>query len=155
MRHGQLTAGGGVSSGVAPGFLEVLRRTVRSKCPVCGIGALFVPYFQARSLTQFFMPALKCNKCSFKFGREPGYYFGILTPTLSFLALGIGVVFALTALLVVGRDLSAILLSGGVGVALGVVFCFRTAIAVYISIDHAIDPPKSTATMPSSNQPFI
>jgi hypothetical protein len=40
------------------------------------------------------------------------------------------------------QELDIVLGWGGVGVGIGFLLFFRTAIAVYVALDHAIDPPK-------------
>ena len=88
------------------------------------------------------MPAENCNVCGFKFAREPGYYFGVLTPTLSLLSLGVGALFALSALFLVGLHIPTVLAAGAVGIGIGTIGFFRTAIAIFISFDHLVDPPS-------------
>lgn len=125
-----------------PGFFDILGRTLRSKCPVCGLGHLFTPYFRVHSMGEAFMPSRSCDHCGFRFCREPGYFFGVLAPTLPILALGMGAASAWFALLMVGADISVILAAGAMGLGLGFFAFFRSALAIYVAFDHAVDPPK-------------
>jgi len=124
-------------------FFEILSLCLRSRCPVCAKGHLFRPFHQIGSLANLCMPPDKCDCCGFRFRREPGYYFGVLTPVLPMLSLATGLVFVIASYLW-GRPTNAteLLPAGAIGTAIGFVFCFRPAIAIFISFDHAIDPPK-------------
>jgi uncharacterized protein (DUF983 family) len=123
-------------------FFRILSLCLRSRCPICGQGDLFIPLTQIRSIVRFCLPPEHCNRCSFQFRREPGYYFGILTPLLPIFSL-------LTGLIFVGifyffsrpQEAEQLLLPGAIGTVVGFILFFRPAIAIYISLDHAIDPP--------------
>jgi hypothetical protein len=80
--------------------------------------------------------------CRFRFYREPGYYFGVVTPILPMLALGFAVVMAAIAYIGFHADLRSVIFVGGVSASIGLILFFRTAIAIYIAVDHAIDPPR-------------
>jgi hypothetical protein len=92
-----------------------------------------------------FFPLERCNACHFRFGRQPGYYFGVVTPILPILALATGAAFAGIAYFGFHQELKTVLTWGAVGVGIGFLMFFRTAIAVYVALDHAIDPPKNDA----------
>ena len=130
-----------MSGGVS--FPTLLSRTLRSRCPACGQGRLFCPFLRAEKIADLFFPAGPCDVCAFRFKRQPGYYFGVITPILPILSLLSGGGFAGMAYFGFHRDLDNILFWGGVGVVSGFLLFFRTAIAVYISLDHAVDPPGS------------
>lgn len=83
----------------------------------------------------------RCDACSFRFGRQPGYYFGVVTPILPILALAAGAVVAGIAHFGFHQELETVLAWGGLGTAVGLLLFFRTAIAVYVALDHAVDPP--------------
>jgi uncharacterized protein (DUF983 family) len=123
-------------------FLKILSLSLCSKCPVCERGRLFVPYLQAHRFRDYFLPLENCESCRFQFGREPGYYFGVLTPTLSILALGLGILFSGISYFLFHLDLVDVILIGALGLIMGLILFFRTAIAVFIAFDHAIDPPS-------------
>lgn len=124
-------------------FFQILSLCLRSICPVCGQGRLFVSIFKLRSVTDFFLPPHHCQSCGFQFRREAGYYFGVLTPLLPLFSLATGLCFVLAYYLTVRpEDPYQLLLPGALGTACGFIFFFRSAIAIYISLDHAIDPPR-------------
>jgi hypothetical protein len=90
------------------------------------------------------LPAEECPNCLFRFGREPGYYFGVLTPILPLISLGLGAFCAAIAYLAASRDLLTVLVAGGLGTALGLPLFFRPSIAFYVALDHSIDPPPKS-----------
>ncbi len=130
-------------------FFEILSLCLRSTCPVCGSGPLFKAITKARKAREFFLPLKSCKHCGFLFGREPGYYFGVLTPLLPMMSLGVGLVFAGATYGLLETDLSGVLAGGAVGIVLGFFGFFRTSIAIYIALDHAIDPPASSVAVGS------
>jgi uncharacterized protein (DUF983 family) len=123
-------------------FFDLLSLCLRSRCPVCGKGRLFVPYWKVNQIRDFFLPPLACNQCQFQYRREPGYYFGVLTPTLSILAVMSGIVCAGIAYFLFQIEIPDVVLLSLLGLCGGVFVFFRTAIAVFIAFDHAIDPPS-------------
>jgi len=121
-------------------FFETLFRCLRSKCPVCGKGRLFSTLLGIQKLQDILLPVENCDTCGFHFAREPGYYYGATTPLLQILALGTGALFAGVAYFLFHADLNTVLIFLGVGVGFGLVFLFRTAVALFIAIDHSIHP---------------
>lgn len=87
------------------------------------------------------MPLERCRVCDFLFGRQPGYYFGVVTPILPLLALATGMVFSGISYFGFHQERDTALEWGVVGLILGFILFFRTAIAVYVALDHTIDPP--------------
>ncbi|MDR3606391.1 MAG: hypothetical protein P4M08_03310 [Oligoflexia bacterium] len=124
-------------------MIRVLSRCLRSKCPVCGQGRLFASPADIRNFSEIFLPLKKCSACGFRFSRQPGYYFGAVTPILPILALMTGTIFAGVSYFGLHQELDAVIMSGATGVILGFILLFRTAIAIYIALDHAVDPPES------------
>lgn len=123
-------------------FGEIFFRCLRSKCPVCGRGKLFEKITNLSQMRDLFLPLTSCTVCFFRFGRQPGYYFGVVTPILPLLSLAVGLVFAGTAHFGFHRELESVLTWGGVGLGIGILLFFRTSIAIYVALDHAIDPPE-------------
>ncbi len=109
---------------------------------MCGQGRLFARLDRIQRFTELFIPLEACTACSFRFSREPGYYFGVVTPVLPILALMTGVFFAGVAHFAFHREIDTVLSAGFVGVFIGFFLFFRTSIAVYVAFDHAVDPPK-------------
>lgn len=136
-------------------FTEILSLCLRSRCPVCAQGQLFVPLLQVRSLAHLLMPPNRCATCSFQFRRESGYYFGVLTPLLPIFSLATGLVFVATYFLWT-RTTNAmdLLRPGAIGTGIGFILFFRPALAIFITLDHAVDPPK-WPTPPEPDAPSI
>ncbi len=124
------------------GFFAILARCLQSRCPVCGQGRLFAKLTHLQRIRDFFLPLEHCEHCGFRFNRQPGYYFGVVTPILPILALCTGVIFAAFAYLECQQELQVVLTWGAVGIGVGFFLFFRTAIAIYVALDHAIDPTK-------------
>jgi predicted RNA-binding Zn-ribbon protein involved in translation (DUF1610 family) len=55
-------------------FLWMVGNALRWKCPTCGERAIFVPWYEVRSLEDWFMPLDGCPKCGYPYQREPGYF---------------------------------------------------------------------------------
>jgi uncharacterized protein (DUF983 family) len=126
----------------SPSFFIILSRALSSKCPVCGQGQLFAKLHQIQNSTHFFIPLEVCNNCKFQFGRQPGYYFGVITPILPILALATGAFSAGIIYFVFKQKVETVLRWAGAGTLVGFLLFFRTAVAIYIALDHAIDPPN-------------
>ncbi len=124
------------------GFFEVFWLCLRSHCPVCGEGRLFVPMMELSSPVDLWEPAKKCLECKFTYRREPGYFFGAVIPVLPILSLVAGLFTAgVYYLLTRPSEFDDVLPSGAAGMALGFIFFYRVTIALYISFDHTMDPP--------------
>ncbi len=124
-------------------LFQILSSYFRFRCPVCSQGDLYIPITRVRSFTQLCLPPEQCNVCHFRFRREPGYYFGVLTPLLPILSLMTGLVTtSIYYFTLRPEDPFQLLLPAIAGTAIGFVLFFRPAIAFYIHLDHAIDPPS-------------
>ena len=55
-------------------FLWLMSNALRWKCPTCGERPMFVPWYEVRSLRDWFMPLDGCPRCGYPFEREPGYF---------------------------------------------------------------------------------
>src|SRR4051812_44139281 len=117
-------------------FIDILFLCLRSRCPVCGQGDLFTRLTLVKTIAHLCIPPERCNHCDFQFAREPGYYFGILTPLLPILSLGTGLIFVIIYYFVLHpEEPSELFLPGAVGTAIGFILFFRSAIAIFISLD--------------------
>lgn len=123
-------------------FIEYLSRCFRSFCPVCGKGKLFIPYGDVKEIRDLFLPPKYCDQCKFEFRREPGYYFGVLAPCLSVLSILFGIFIGLISFFIFHFEMIDVVWSCLFGLFLGVFIFFRTSIAIFIAIDHSIDPPS-------------
>lgn len=55
-------------------LLSYLLRALRLHCALCGISPIFIPFFQTRSLRDWFTPLDGCPRCGYPYEREPGYF---------------------------------------------------------------------------------
>jgi uncharacterized protein (DUF983 family) len=55
-------------------FLWLMSNALRWKCPTCGERPMFVPWYEVRSLRDWFMPLDGCPRCGYPYEREPGYF---------------------------------------------------------------------------------
>src|ERR1700722_12447784 len=55
-------------------FLRMMSNALSWKCPTCGERPLFIPWYQVRTLRDWFMPLDGCPRCGSPFEREPGYF---------------------------------------------------------------------------------
>lgn len=49
-------------------------RSLRLRCPVCGVSPLFKPVAQIRSVTDWFETLSGCPRCDYVYDQEPGYF---------------------------------------------------------------------------------
>jgi hypothetical protein len=54
--------------------LHFFYRSLRLRCPVCGISPLFKPVAQIRSVTDWFETLSGCPRCDYIYDQEPGYF---------------------------------------------------------------------------------
>jgi uncharacterized protein (DUF983 family) len=53
---------------------RMMSNALRWKCPTCGVSPIFIPWYEVRSLRDWFMPLDGCPRCGYPFEREPGYF---------------------------------------------------------------------------------
>ncbi len=49
-------------------------RSMRLRCPACGVSPIFVAWRKIRRLRDWFTPLDGCPRCGYPYEREPGYY---------------------------------------------------------------------------------
>jgi len=124
-------------------FFDLLFLCLQSKCPVCAEGKLFARFWSFKSDGPIFLPLEYCSVCGFKFNREPGYLSGCFFPILPIIALFVAALFAATAYFILKLDPDEIVVATLLGAVVGFIIFFRTAIAIFIAIDHAIHPTEN------------
>ncbi len=92
-----------------------------------------------------FFPLDSCSACRFRFAREPGYYSGVLMPVLPILALATGLFSAGIFYFFFQATVEELLRIGVAGTFTGLALFCRTAIAIFIALDHLIDPPRESS----------
>lgn len=115
-------------------------RACRLLCPVCGRTPIFPRARSVRRVVDWFMPFDGCPRCGYAFEREPGYFLMVVW------ALNCGFASVLGMALYVGLELwfdlplVALLPAVLVPVALCNVLLIRHAKALFIAVDHLLDP---------------
>ncbi len=112
---------------------RVFGRGLRLRCPRCGEGRVFSGLFRVQP---------RCPVCGLVFEREPGYFVGAIYLNYGMtVAVALAGYFALDAWLdlTVGQQLG----TWGTFVVLFPLWSFRYSKALWLSLDHLIDPPSS------------
>ena len=50
------------------------KRSLRLRCPVCGVSPLFKPVSQIRTVLDWFVTLPGCPRCDYVYDQEPGYF---------------------------------------------------------------------------------
>ena len=90
-----------------------------------------------------FLPIDRCESCHFKFSREAGYFFGCIFPVLPILSLPVAGAFAAVAYFGLRMEIDQVVLATLVGAGVGFFGLFRTSVRIFISVDLAMNPPRS------------
>ena len=120
--------------------LNFLWRALRLKCPVCGRSPLFVPWWRTRSVMDWFTPLDGCPRCGFPIEREPGYFlFSLWVLNFGFV---VSVALITYIFLEYYCDVSTplLLIATGLPAPFVGVLIARHAKALFIALDHFIDP---------------
>jgi uncharacterized protein (DUF983 family) len=142
----RLAARGPFTAGNA---LRYLRRALALRCPVCGESRLFAPARSVRSLHAWLTPLEGCPLCRYRYERESGYF---LLATWAFNYLFVGGLALLAWLLISSftrLSLTATLLVLLVPMPLASVLFARHAKALWLALDHFVDPHRRRSPRPS------
>ena len=111
-----------------PSVGEMLRRALRLRCPLCGVGRLFSGWFAMDET---------CETCGLRFEREHGYFVGAIYVNYvvtAVLCLGIPIVLDVLFGIPVWTQLAV---AGVLAVLVPIVF-FRYARSLWLGIDHLV-----------------
>jgi hypothetical protein len=123
-------------------FLWMMGNALRWKCPTCGERPLFVPWYNVRSLNDWFLPLDGCPKSGYPYEREPGYYL------LSIFAINYGVAAILGAMIYLVLDfwvrlpIGITLLLTIIPIPLFNIWFARHAKALFLAFDLFCDPHR-------------
>ncbi len=130
-----------------------LRRALQLRCPECGCKPIFAPWWQTRSLRDWFTPLDGCPRCGYAYEREPGYFLLAIWAVNYGLGsiLGLGIYFSLlfTVELSTPQILTAVLLPV---LAFNLLFA-RHAKAIFLAFDHFCDPHRPPGDNGDGNRP--
>ena len=114
---------------------EHLSRGLRLKCPACGLGQLYESFFRMLD---------ECAYCGLVFTREQGYFIGAIY--LNILGTESLIFITYLAFILAHRAADQITYAVLFALALLLPFVFnRHARSLWLSIDHLLDPPASSA----------
>ena len=117
-----------------------LGRATRLKCPLCGLKAIFIPWYRVRHLRDWFTPLDGCPHCGYAYDREPGYFLmSIWALDYGFSAL-LGLFVYLACEIFGHLTTPQILLATIAPVLVFSVLFARHAKAYFLAIDHYFDP---------------
>lgn len=120
-----------------------LGRAMLLKCPVCGARPIFVPTLRVRNFHDWFTPLDGCPRCGYPYEREPGYFllavFGFNPGFAVFVATALFVYLAYTgqAVQMPAWEFMCVV---GVPVPIINILIARHAKALFIALDHFVDP---------------
>jgi predicted RNA-binding Zn-ribbon protein involved in translation (DUF1610 family) len=118
-----------------------LRRAIQLRCPECGVSPMFVPLARTRSLHDWYQPLDGCPRCGYAYEREPGYFLLAIWGSQYGVVAGFGVTLGLI-LLSAGLSLTKVLWFTCVPMFILAVAFIRHAKAIYLAVDHFIDPQR-------------
>jgi uncharacterized protein (DUF983 family) len=138
---------GPFSAGNAAAYL---RRALRLRCPVCGEHPIFVAWRRVRSLHDWLTPLEGCPRCRYRYDREPGYFL-LATWAFGYVAVG-GAALVAWLLLATFTDVALVpmLLLLLVPMPVASVLVARHAKALWLALDHFLDPHRKRGPRPPS-----
>jgi uncharacterized protein (DUF983 family) len=120
-----------------PNGWRLLGRCLRLRCPVCGQGPIFRSWFAAHE---------RCERCGFVFARDneygqEGYFTGAMA--INVVITGVLPLIAIFVLALTSRfPVVPLTTAGVIWTALFPILFYRHACAIWIVIDHLINPPS-------------
>lgn len=140
IRHAIIKRMACVPSRSPPSLIRYLARAMRLRCPECGISPLFVKFRNTRSVRDWFTPLDGCPRCGYAYEREDGYFLVAIWGVHYFVVAGAGLVAGLMADLLFRVSLIVLVSAVCVPMVLFGFFFARWSKAIYLAIDHFIDP---------------
>ena len=111
---------------------RILSFGIRLRCPACGAGRLFEPFFKMNS---------KCPCCALVFTREQGYFIGAIYVNVIFTEFLIGLTYLLGTIVFDAPDGVLYSILFALAVTVPIAF-YRHARSLWLSFDYILDPPK-------------
>ncbi|MEM7348899.1 MAG: DUF983 domain-containing protein [Chloroflexota bacterium] len=121
-------------------FWLYLKRSLKLRCPVCGISPLFIEIKNTESLTDWFEVLPGCPRCGYRYDREPGYFLfalWLINFTIASL-IGVGLLLLLESYFDLSTPQLIIILLTPIW-ALGILSARHTK-AIFLALDHLIHP---------------
>jgi uncharacterized protein (DUF983 family) len=117
-----------------------LSRSLRLRCPECGISPIFMSTYRTESLTDWFAHLPGCPRCGYAYDREPGYFLFALWMVTFTITSGCGLaqVFLLDYLF--DFTTPTLLVCTIFPVVVVNVLLVRHIKAAYLALDHFVHP---------------
>lgn len=110
------------------------------RCPVCGKSHIFLPILKTRSLRDWFTPLDGCPRCGYAYEREPGYFLA----STWIINYGAGSILGIIIYLILDTlyrpDILPLLTAVLTPIVLFNLLFARHSKALFIAIDHLLDP---------------
>lgn len=123
-------------------LLTFVWRAAKLRCPECGVSPVFRPLRLARSPHDWLNPLPGCAICGYAYEREPGYFLPATWMVQAFSVLGLGIGWGLFAQWMWSPPLPALFAIACVPALLFAFLFARHSKAIYLAIEHAIDPHR-------------
>ena len=136
-----------------PSAWRCIRRALELRCPECGISPVFVPARKVRNLFDWFTPLDGCPRCGYAYEREQGYFLLAVWGVNYGLIASVGVIQGLFIQHTFQPGVwSWWWLTLAWMPAASFLFA-RHAKALFLALDHWLDPHVTPAAAARSSQP--
>jgi uncharacterized protein (DUF983 family) len=119
-----------------------LWRALRLRCPECGVSPLFLRLRRVRNLGDWLTPLDGCPCCNYRYEREPGYFLPAIWYIHYSVVAAVGLGGGLIADGMFHAGLVAELLWALIPAVIVAIAVIRWSKAMFLAIDHFIDPQK-------------
>ena len=125
-------------------------RSIRWRCPVCGISPLFLPLGRVEGITDWFEMLDGCPRCDYDYHREPGYFLLALWIINFWIVAIVGVVqvVVLDGLFDISTPALIVVILGTMWI-LGILTARHTK-ALFLALDHLVHPHLDDANKPGN-----
>ena len=119
-------------------------RSLRLRCPTCGVRPIFSPVRKVRSLREWFTPLDGCPQCGYPYEREEGYFLMAIWG-VNYGLIGLGAM-SLYFLLRINTNWNPLWLFCGtvIPAPFACIFFARHAKSMFLALDHFFDPHLRT-----------
>ncbi|NBS13992.1 MAG: hypothetical protein EBT57_04130 [Verrucomicrobia bacterium] len=119
-------------------------RSLRLRCPTCGVRPIFSPVRKVRSLREWFTPLDGCPQCGYPYEREEGYFLMAIWG-VNYGLIGLGAM-SLYFILRINTNWNPLWLFCGtvIPAPFACIFFARHAKSMFLALDHFFDPHLRT-----------
>jgi len=132
-----------------PRFWPYFVRSMKLRCPECGVSPIFAPLRRVRSLWDWFTPLDGCPRCGYAYLREDGYFL-VATWVINYgIVAGLAVVISFTLDWLFDLSIGQQTLYVFLPMTLASFLLARHAKSMWLAMDHYFDPHVKPTTSPS------